>query len=353
MPRRKVLVLGAGYFGRLLIDDLPRHADCDLIVAGRRRFRSTRVQTALADLWDPSSLERVLAGVNIAICSAGPFQGLPTSLVDLCLKHRVHYIDLADDRSFVRKVRLLARGANETAVCTGWSTVSALSGVLVQIAGEGLGAIDSICIHMAPGNRGARHTATVASLMYSVGQQFTVLRDGVWRTVTGWSEPRDFAFPPPIGRRRGFLVDVPDHELFPELFNARTVEFRTSSELPLWNRSVSLLRWLVDRRVVRDWVRWSRVFQRTAAFLSWMGHDYGSIGVEVTGGAAGRQASIVADFTAERLAVMPASIMTTFLLSGAQRQQYQGLVSPADWLSREQLMTECTKRGFRLIVEER
>jgi hypothetical protein len=348
MPRKRVLVLGAGYFGRLLIDDLLRYADCDLIVASRRAFRSGRFETAVADLWNPPSLERVLAGVKIAICAAGPFQGLPTSLPDLCLKHRVHYIDLADDRSFVRKVRLLARGEMDTAICTGWSTVSALSGVLVQIAAEGLGTIDSIYIHMAPGNRGARHTATIASLMHSVGQQFNIFRDGVWRTVTGWSEPRDIAFPQPVGVRRGFLVDVPDHEFFPALFSARTVEFRTSSELPLWNRGLSLLRWLVEKRVVRNWVRWSGAFQRTAALLSWLGHDYGSIGVEVTGSVR-RKASIVADFKAERMAVMPASIMTTLLLSDTQ---HRGLVSPANWLTRDQLLTECTKRGFRLILEE-
>src|SRR6266850_5797905 len=120
MLRKRVLVLGAGYFARLLIDDLLRYADCDLIVASRRRLRSARFETASADLRDPSSLERVLAGVNIAICAAGPFQVLPTSLVDLCLTHRIHYIDLADDRGFVRKVRFLARGAMETAVCVGW-----------------------------------------------------------------------------------------------------------------------------------------------------------------------------------------------------------------------------------------
>ena len=29
-----------------------------------------------------------------------------------------------------------------------------------------------------------------------------------------------------------------------------------------------------------------------------------------------------------------------------------GLVSPADWITRDQLVTECKKRGFRLTVEE-
>jgi hypothetical protein len=62
---KRVLVLGAGYFGRLLIDDLLLYADCDLIVASRRPFRSARFETAVADLWDPRSLERVLIGVEV------------------------------------------------------------------------------------------------------------------------------------------------------------------------------------------------------------------------------------------------------------------------------------------------
>src|SRR5437660_12822251 len=107
MRRKRVLVLGAGYFGRLLIDDLLRYANCDLIVASRRRFHSTRFETAVADLWDPPSLERVLAGVNISICAASPFQGLPPSLAGLCLRHRVHSIDWADGGTFLRQVRSL------------------------------------------------------------------------------------------------------------------------------------------------------------------------------------------------------------------------------------------------------
>ena len=336
MPRKKVLIVGAGFFGRLLVDDLLRYADCEVIVASRHTLPS-------ADLWDPASLERALNDVSVAICAAGPFQLLPVSLADLCMRRGVHYIDLADDRGFVRKVRSLAPDTLETAVCTAWSTVSALSGVMVEIAGQGMETIASIYIHMAPGNRGARNNATIASLMHSVGQQFTIFRDGVWRTVAGWAEPRDFLFPPPIGMRRGFLVDAPDHEFFPALFGARTVEFRTSTELRIWSGGLSLL-----KRLRTDWVRWSGLFQHTAALLSWMGHSYGGVGVEVIGSKR-RRVSLVADVTAERMAVMPASIMTSFLLSGAP---YRGLVSPADWITRDQLVTECKKRGFRLTVEE-
>jgi hypothetical protein len=342
----KVLVVGStGYFGRLLIDDLLRSVECELLVASRRHFRSNRFETMVADLWDAESLDRALAGVAVAICAAGPYQDLPTSLAALCLRRQIHYIDLADDRGFVRRVRSIA-GDHEhsrSAICTGWSTVSALSGLLANIAATGIGPVDSILIQMAPGNRGARHTATIASLMHSVGRPFRVLRNGVWRDVRGWSEPRDFVFPSPVGKRRGYLVDVPDHEIFPTLFGARAVEFRAGSELRILNACISLM-----GRTRQNWVAWSGLLQRAAALSSWIGNDCGAIGVEVSGSGA-RRASIVADSRGERIAVMPATVMTARLLSGAQEH---GLMSYKDWLTEEDLRLECKRRGFRLVVEE-
>src|SRR2546427_4302393 len=247
MIGKKVLVVGGtGHFGRLLVEDLRRYTDCESIVADHRS----------ADLRNPASLEAALTGVSIAISAAGPFQTLPTTLVELCLRKGIHYIDLADDRHFVRKVRSLVstQNVNLPAVCPAWSTVSALSGLLARIGSAGSKTVDSIYIHMAPGNRGPRSVGTIASLLHSVGQRFDVLRDGSWCTVHGWSCGRDFLFPAPIGRRRGYLVDVPDHEFFPDLFHARTVEFRTASELRILNLAVSSLSWFVRTGLVRSWV---------------------------------------------------------------------------------------------------
>jgi hypothetical protein len=333
MHQERVLVVGGrGFFGRLLVDDLTRYSQCEMFVAGRRE----------CDLFDPAAVDRSLDGVRIAICAAGPFQQMPTTLVEQCLERGIHYIDLADDRRFVKKVRILARKA-PSAVCTGWSTSCALTGLLTQIGSEGMTRIDSIYIHMAPGNRGARQVGTIASLLHSVGQPFTVFRNGSWREVMGWSEPRDFAFPPPVGRRRGYLVDVPDHELFPEIFAADIVEFRAGSELAILNASLAAM-----RHTRYGWVSWAGVIQRIAALFSAIGHDWGAIGVEVSGSAK-RRISIVAETRAERMAAMPASIMVQRLLSG---RAYRGLVSPIDWMTAGELREECERRGFRLIVEE-
>jgi saccharopine dehydrogenase-like protein len=340
MTLGKVLIVGGhGYFGRLLIEDLRANCSCQIVVGSRRPVRDER----FVDLHDAASLERALEDINIAICAAGPYQKLPAILATLCIERGIHYIDLADDREFVETIRALpqAREAH-TAVCTGWSTVSALSGALTQIASSEMNHIDSVQIHMAPGNRGARQTGTITSLLNSVGKRFSVCRDGVWIDVIGWSEPRTFSFAAPIGKRQGYLVDVPDHAIFPDLFKARTVEFRAGSELAFLNRVLSLL-----RRTRHNWSNWASVFQRAAALFSGLGQNCGAIGVEVKGWAH-RRVSIIGESRGERLAVMPAAVMTSALLSGSATR---GVTSFKDWITQDQLRNECTRRGFRLIVE--
>jgi hypothetical protein len=336
MGSNRVLVIGGdGYFGRLIVDDLRRYADRhEIVIAGRKRTGT--------DMSDPASLEAALPGIDVVICAAGPFQRLPVTLAELCLRRGIHYIDIADDRNFVMKVRSVvpANGGGEApAICSGWSTVSALSGVLARIAASGMARVDSMRIHMAPGNRGARNAATIESLLRSVGREFTVFRDGRWEAVQGWSCPDVFLFPAPVGRRTGYLIDVPDLALFPNLFGARTVEFRVGSEFGFLNRAVS---WL------GGWSDHAKVFQRAAALFSFLGHDWGAVGVQVTGSSA-RRVSIVAPTQGPRIAAMPAAVMTNLLLSGAR---FSGLVSHADWISWEELQAQCEKRGFQLVVEE-
>jgi len=339
---RKVLIIGgSGHFGRLLAEDLRQHCNCE-IVSGNR---------SSANLFDTSSIERALSGVSVAICAAGPFQELPTTLAESCLRLGVHYIDFADDRNFVRKIHsLVGKWRNpQTAVCTAWSTVSALSGILTSIAAGEADQIEEIYIHMAPGNRVPRGFATIQSLLHSVGPSFTICRDGQWQVVRGWSARRDYVFPAPIGRQPGYLVDVPDHECFPTLFRAKTVEFRTASELRVLNMAVSSLAWFVNRGLVGNWTHWTGALQAGAALFAAAGHDWGGVGVEVYGQKMHRRISVVADSGGQRIAVMPAAIMTELFLSGLERH---GLVSHAVWLTVDQLREACTKRGFQLTLEE-
>ncbi len=149
-PSSRFLVVGArGYFGSLLVEDLLRHTDADVWAAGRVRGGmagllrrvgpglSGRLTPCVCDLAQPASVEALVPRVRAALCAAGPYQALPLTLLESCVRHGVPYLDLADDRGFFVKARdWVARQdqARLPAVCVGWSAVPALSGLLARMA---------------------------------------------------------------------------------------------------------------------------------------------------------------------------------------------------------------------------
>src|SRR5262249_1735733 len=56
-----------------------------------------------------------------------------------------------------------------------------------------------------------------------------------------WSAGEFIAFPPPVGRRRVQLCDVPDLALFPQLFEADRVMFKAGVELTVFNYAIGVL----------------------------------------------------------------------------------------------------------------
>lgn len=369
MPPARILVVGAGgYFGSLLVEDLLRHTNAHLWIGTRasagiekllHRFApqlSARLTPCVADLARADSVEAVVREVDLAVCAAGPYQDLPLTLLESCAKMGVPYIDLADDRGFFVRARdWVARwnGNPLPALCIGWSAVPALSGVLARMAVEWMDSVSALFVQIAPGNRFPRNKGTVASLLASLGKPSRVWREGGWSDALGWSDPRVFAFPPPVGRRRGYLVDVPDHEIFPALFHARRVEFRVGSELAILNHGASALAWLSRRFGVR-WERWAGWLSTAMGVLGFLGHDSGAIGVEACGPRDGlpvrRQACVIAASSGPRIAVMPASMMAARLLS--REAVPSGLVPVDRWVTAPELAAECGKRGFQLSVRD-
>lgn len=368
-PSSRILVVGAsGYFGSLLVEDLLRHTNADLLVAGREPSRAEpllrRVGPGLSgrlipcgcDLLEPASVDALLLGVRVAVCAAGPYQRLPLTLLESCVRHGVPYLDLADDRGFFVKARdWLARQdqARLPAVCVGWSAVPALSGLLARMAVAGMERVESLLVQIAPGNRSPRNEGTVASLLASLGKPCRLWRDGEWRELPGWSEPRTFPFPPPVGPRRGYLVDVPDHEIFPALFQARRVEFRVGAEVSVFNHGASALAFL-SRKLAISWVPFARGLTLSMAGLGFLGHDWGAVGVEASGVVAGlpvrRLACVVAARSGQRIPVVPAAVMAARLLSG--RAAERGLVPVDRWLTRAELASECDRRRLELTVRD-
>lgn len=364
---RWILVVGAtGYFGRLLVDDLLNFTDCSVVLCSRRREDSHtlatelsktfpgRIRSTAGDLNDASTWETALDGIFAVICAAGPFQGMSLSLLEACLKCGVHYLDLADDRDFVRRAHDKARRSSGlAAICTGWSTAPALTAILSKIAAAGMDDGIEIFSQIAPGHRAPRNVGTVLSLLHSTGRPLRLWNNNAWCDAWGWSEPRNFRFPAPVGTRMGYLVNVPDYDLFPDLFHARSVSFRAGAEFAVLNASTSALAALSRNGIVSDWTFASGFLRGVLAITSIFGHDSGAVGVEVRGTRNGHpaasRASITATHDGHRIPVMPASFMVSALKKRPLSARTPALDS---WIGRSELADECAKRGWTLTVDE-
>jgi uncharacterized protein YbjT (DUF2867 family) len=326
VPERKVVILGgSGTFGRHIAEQLAALPDTRLAIAGRRPDKGTPVATSLGaefrpcDANDPASLRKAVEGAWLVVNASGPFRAGDYSVPRACIALGCHYIDIADGRDYVANVGQLdgAARARQVFACAGASTTPAITSALVAELRPALGRIRSIQVALNAGNRNPAGASTVATILGYVGRPVRVWRGGRWRLMRGWGAGELVEFPPPVGRRRVQLCDVPDLELFPRLFGADDVLFKAGLELNAFNYAVGALGAL--RRIAPSLdlpslagpvVALSRCFQR-------FGTLHGACAVWVTDDAGRRRSlALVARENGPRVPGSPAVLLARKLLSG-------------------------------------
>ncbi len=353
-----MLVLGGqGFFGRAVVDDLLAHSAAEIAVAGRRPVShwpgEARVRVLTCDQHDPDSLERALGGAAVAVHCAGPYQGLDAGPLRAALAARVHWIDLGDDRGWVRQASSFAGEAarNGVALLPGLSVVPGLSALVTRAFARDLERVESVRTIIAPSARPARGRATLASLLSGAGSAFSVLRAGHEVRVRGWTEPEVFEFPPPIGRRIARLaLETADQDVLREVFGVRRAEFKAGSDRPRLDAALALAARL---RARFGWPRLERHAGLARALLALHGSkasDAAAALFELTGTAGPeiieRRIAIVACERGERIPAVAASIAAARILDG--RLRASGLVSHQAWIDAREFFDELALRGLEL-----
>jgi saccharopine dehydrogenase-like NADP-dependent oxidoreductase len=362
-PRQQRVVIygGNGFFGRLLVDDLLRHTSARVDIASRTgrviHFPGfqTRVRFIESDLHDAASVRNTVTGADLVIMAAGPFQGMPLTVLEACLAQRVSYIDIADDRDFVRRAYTLINGTPKptgTMALVGCSVVPGLSSLLTRFAQQTVVSVVQTKICISPGTRHPRGPGSFACLLSTVGQQFTAPRNGKEQVVTGWTGPERVRFPAPMGERTVYrVVDIADHFIQKHYFGTETVEFRIGSELRILNLLLSLL--AVVKKTLRPSLNLlipiSRAFIHAAALF---GSTNGGVIVEVSGFAASEPRTeawcVYAVKSGERIPSLIPALAASMLLRG--EISGHGLIPLPDWIGRDQLIFELSQRGIQIAV---
>jgi saccharopine dehydrogenase-like NADP-dependent oxidoreductase len=244
----QVLILGGyGVFGSRLAELLTRDG-FEVVIAGRDAAKAhdaaARIGGSALRLDRSGDLAPIAErAVDVVVDAAGPFGAYgndPYRLPRFCVAQGIDYLDLSDDARFtagITELDAMARGAGRFAL-SGASSVPGLSSAVVTALADDLDRIDTIETAILPGNRAPRGRAVVSSILGQASGPMRIWKDGAWRQDRSWSAPRRIELEPGLART-GYRIAVPDIELFPAHFGARTVDFRAGMELSVLNRAVA------------------------------------------------------------------------------------------------------------------
>jgi saccharopine dehydrogenase-like NADP-dependent oxidoreductase len=295
-PDPAVLLVGAtGAFGERLAEGLIRSGIAVIGVA-RNTARLDILARRLGPLFAVEPLDRsridracLLAlrgrrpGLFAVADASGPFQTSDDRLPRAAIDAGLHYVDLADARTFVGGIRYLdesARAAN-VAVLAGASSTPALSHAVLDTLVAVSRKVIAIEVSIAPGNRAPRGLSTVHAVLSTVGRPIRVFRGCRWTEQAGWGLNRTIELPG-IGKRRVALCETPDLDLLVERYHpAADAIFRAGLELRVLHDGVGLLSLLVRLGILKSLAALARPLRVLADLFRPFGTDRGGMRVDV------------------------------------------------------------------------
>lgn len=291
LPFRILLIGASGVFGSRLAERLVLEPGIALSLAGRRRDPIEAVRKRIGGgavrLIDRDWVEaRDLAGYDLVIDAAGPFQDSGTRLVKAAIEAGVDYLDLADGRDWVAGFGDLFDAAAKVArvaLVSGASSIPALSHAVLDRMTAGWRQIDRIRIGIFPGNRAPRGLSVVEAILSYAGKPVRVFREGGWREEWGWGGLHRVDAGP-AGRRWASICDTPEQDLLVSRYQpTRSAEFFAGMELPLLHLGL----WGLSLPVRWGWVQSLRPYARQmltiAQWLLPFGSDKGAMLVRANG----------------------------------------------------------------------
>ncbi len=206
---RRIVIVGAGFFGRLIAQRLADDG-IDATLAARRGA------DLVIDAEDRRSIARVLRAGDVIIDTAGPFHERSTYLAESAIARGCDIVDLSDSVEFAERVSAL----HDRAVAAGTHIVTSCSAVVTVAASaitRSAVAEPTRCdIFLAPASAETGNPATVRSFAHALGAR--------------WSETRPF----PGGGRRGHHLESAASLLLPRSWPALAqVDFWVDPNAPL------------------------------------------------------------------------------------------------------------------------
>lgn len=292
-----VLVIGGyGNFGSIVCRHLAARDDVQVIVAGRNRHKLERKREELrqlggrpCELWCGDAMAEGFAqtlvhlNVDWVVHTGGPFQGQPYTVAQQCIEAGVNYCDLADCRTFVNGIGALdARAqAARVAILSGCSSVPSLSSAIIDEHRQRFAHIDTI-EHGISSSAKMPGLSTIEGVLAYAGKPIRQLKDGKVHEVPGWLN-LTLRKMPHLGWRIVANVDVPDMDIFPARYGARTLRFKAGAGLKLGGLANGLFAQVRRLGLMQDHRIWAARLHRLGQCFERFGDGYSAMYLDVKG----------------------------------------------------------------------
>lgn len=291
MADLRVLLIGAtGVFGSRLAELASRETGLALTLAARSTAKLDALAARLGGL-PTRTLDRTeltpadLAGFDLVIDAAGPFQSSAPTVIEAAIAARVPYADLADGRDFVAAIGAhdIAAKAAGISITTGASSIPALSHAVIDELVAGWREVESLRIGIFPGNRAPRGLAVVQAILSYTGHPVRVWRDGAWTSVSGWGMLHRWRIEG-VGKRWASVCDTPEQDLLVARYRpSKAAEFFAGMELSILHLGLALLALPVRRGWFASLRPAARPLLAIARLLLPFGSDVGAMEIIAEG----------------------------------------------------------------------
>lgn len=293
----RVLVLGGyGVFGKRIVKRLSAIQGIELIIAGRNiqkcneflqelKFSKCILSALQFDAKDIDKSDLFQQNIFVIINACGLYDEQNYSVAQYCIEHKIHYIDLADNRAFVygiSNLQKVALNAN-VLVVSGASTVPALSSAVMDHFKSEFGQMHEIDYGVTPGNQTDRGLGTVAAILSYVGKPFKTRIHAQDRTVYGWQSLHKEQYPV-LGSRWMSNCNIPDLDLFKTRYpDLKTIRFYAGLELGVLHLGLWFLSWLSRWKLLKNPEKYAGVLRKISLWFFPFGSDKGGMHVKIRG----------------------------------------------------------------------
>lgn len=255
---------------------LPAEPGIQCIAAGRNPPSSLRNQIVVAlDANDTSSLKSTLGqGVDVVVNVCGDLEKNGINVAKTCLESGVNYIDMGAGKEYTTEFLKLNRQAakENISLVTNAGASPVLSTILADYLATEFEQVTQIDVVYSPGNKSTGTRGSTYDLLKKLGKQIRVKERGRWHEYHVWEQSQKTVFPDPVGKRRLFMDEAMELEIFPSRYGANSVTFRSGFELPIFNLGAT---WLARRKRKKKGKR-PEVYAPLLANAAWWLRNFGS-----------------------------------------------------------------------------